>query len=137
MRQVISDRQGGSERKANWEREKRGSGVVISMRPRLILVLAEVTSQSSLACYDTVCHPGERFSPAHPFSFHPPLPPFFLPDSRLLHPFCPCHNFISSHVISKLVPNEFLISLNSVAVVITFIVFSFTITHIRGRVVRV
>lgn len=37
------------------------------------------------------------------------------------------------HVISKLVPNEFLISANSVAVAITFIVFSFTIPHTGGR----
>ncbi len=84
-----------------------------------------------LACYDTACRPGEP-SLSH-ILFHFTYSPPFFPYSHLLHPFCPCHNFISLHVISKLAPNEFLISPNSVAVVITFIVFSFTISHIGGR----
>lgn len=73
------------------------------------------------------------FTPSNPFSLHLLLLSF-LPYPRLSYPFCPCHNFISLHVISKLAPNEFLISPNSVAVAITFIVFSFTIPHIGGRV---
>lgn len=40
------------------------------------------------------------------------------------------------HIISKLALNEFLICMNSVTVLIRFIVFSFTIPHIGGRGVK-
>lgn len=39
-------------------------------------------------------------------------------------------------VISKLAPNEFLISMNSATVLIRFIVFCFTNSHIGGRGVK-
>lgn len=74
-----------------------------------------------------VYHPQEHFLPRAPPHFTSSPPSSSSPHP--LHPFCPCHNFIPLHVISKLAPNEFLISLNSVAVVITFIVFGFAIPH--------
>lgn len=86
----------------------------------------------SLALKDTVCAIlGNFLFPLHILChFTSSSTP---PSSRPLHPFRPCRNFISLHVISKLAPNEFLISLNSVAVVITFIVFSFTISPRRRQ----
>lgn len=81
------------------------------------------TNQGKCILPEILCH----------FTFSSPSFPY----PRLLYPFCPCHNFVSLHVISKLAPNEFLISPNSVAVAITFIVFSFTIPHIGSRGMRV
>lgn len=78
-----------------------------------------------LARHDTTRRPGERFLLQIPFRFASTY-------SCRSHPLCPCHNFISLHVISKLALNEFLISLNSATVSITFIVLGFTIhTHRR------
>lgn len=118
---------------AQWGREEDGRRLtqresLLSYKWSLVSLFDSQRSQANWAGALRYGVPSSgTFSTPRSSSFH--LLPPSSSSPHPLHPFCPCHNFIPLHVISKLAPNEFLISLNSVAVVITFIVFGFAIPH--------
>lgn len=120
------------ERRKECKLGKKKGETVLSYKASFNSLTCRGYKPIKLASYDTVCRSREHFLAHIPFH----LLPSFLHYSCLLHPLCPCHNFISMHVISKLALNEFLISMNSVTVLIRFIVFRFTIPHIGGRSVK-